>query len=358
MKPILACMLSVRGLSLTDDEKSLLSKANPLGVILFKRNISDKKQVKALTDSIKSIIGREDVLIAIDQEGGRVCRFTPPVWQDYLSQYALGSVPKDQQEEIISLHGKLIAYDLKELGINLNFSPVLDVSYSDTTDALRSRIFSGNETQVALNGKVLLDTYHQNGICSCIKHLPGHGRAVVDPHLHLPIIRQPLKELEKDFYPFQFIAKDAIAGMTAHIVISDVDDKPVTQSAKAIDKIIRKHLDFNGFLFSDSIDMKALSGSLPERVQNSLSAGCDAICYCFGILDEMKQVVATCSELTDVAYERFSKIKQLINRPISNFDVKFAQQRYLELSSLSSNLNSDYDAVEILHQMNKKGYSF
>lgn len=354
MKPILACMLSVGGLTLTDDEKRLLSKANPLGVTLFKRNISDKEQVKALTDSIKSIIGREDVLIAVDQEGGRVCRFAPPIWQDYLSQYALGSVPKERQEEIISLHGKLIAYDLKELGVNLNFAPVLDVSYSDTTDALRSRIFSSDEKQVALNGKTLLDTYLQNGICPCVKHLPGHGRAVVDPHLHLPIIMQPLKELEKDFYPFQFVAKDAIAGMTAHIVISDVDDKPVTQSKKAIDEIIRKRLGFSGFLFSDAIDMKALHGSLTQRVQNSLSAGCDAVCYCFGIWDEMNEVIAACSELTDEAYARLSKIKQVINRPISDFDVKNAKRRYAELSSLSCNLSSDYDAVEILHQMNAK----
>ena len=353
MKPILACMLSVNGLTLTEDEKSLLSKANPLGVTLFKRNISDKEQVKALTNSIKSVIGREDVLIAVDQEGGRVCRFSEPNWKKYLSQHALGSISENQQEEFIRLHGALIAHDLKELGVNLNFAPVLDVSYSDTTDALRSRIFSGDEKQVALNGKTLLDAYQQNGICPCVKHLPGHGRAVVDPHLHLPIIMQSLKELEKDFYPFQFVANEAVAGMTAHIVISDIDEKPVTLSKKAIDEIIRKRIGFDGFLFSDAIDMKALAGSLTERVQGCLSAGCDAVCYCFGVLDEMKQVVDACFELSDLAYERFSKIRKIIEKPVLTLDIKTAYERYLKLGLKARELVCDYDAVEILHQIKK-----
>lgn len=351
MKPILACMLSVSGLTLTDEEKRLLSSANPLGITLFKRNIFNKEQIKNLIASVKEIVGRDDVLIAVDQEGGRVCRFSNPNWRTYLSQYALGSVPSDKQKEIISLHGQLIAYDLKELGVNLNYAPVLDISYPDTTSALKSRIFSFDEKRVAENGKILSDIYQQNGICPCIKHLPGHGRAVVDPHLHLPILNQSLSELEKDFHPFITLGETIPAGMTAHIVISEVDDLPVTQSKKAIEEIIRKRLNFKGFLFSDAIDMNALSGSLTERTQKSLQAGCDAVCYCFGICDEMKQVIQAVRPLSDDAYERFSKIKDIINRPLSNFDVKKAGRRYDELSALSKNLSSDYDAVEILHKM-------
>ena len=351
MNEISACMLSVSQLTLTDKEKYLLSQANPLGITLFKRNIENKQQVKDLIKSIKEVIGRDDVLIAVDQEGGRVCRFSKPHWNKYLSQYALGSAPLTIRQELITLHGKLIAYELKQLGVNVNYAPVLDISYPNTTDALKSRIFSGDQKQVASDGQTLISVYTQNGICPCIKHLPGHGRAIVDPHLHLPILHHSLKELEKDFYPFMKNSEQALAGMTAHIVISEIDDKPVTQSKKSIDEIIRQRLNFQGFLFSDAIDMHALKGSLSERVQKSLQAGCDAVCYCFGIEEELEQVISACNPLTDLAYERFLKIKNTINAPITNFNVQEAYHKYQDLSSLTKDLTTDYDAVEILHKM-------
>ena len=144
MKSVLAAMLSISGVELTDAEKRLLSKANPMGITLFKRNVQNKKQVQALIQSVKEVIGREDVLIAVDQEGGRVCRFAPPEWPAYVSQYSLGSLKGKEGEEITRLHADLIAADLKELGVNWNYAPVLDVLYPDTTNALGNRIFSSN----------------------------------------------------------------------------------------------------------------------------------------------------------------------------------------------------------------------
>ena len=144
-KDILACMLSVSGLELTDKEKYLLSKSNPLGVTLFKRNIENKEQVKKLISSIKEVIGREDILIATDQEGGRVCRFSPPEWNTYLSQAQLAILSEKYGNEISRLHATLIAQDLKDVGVNWNYAPVLDVAYSDTTEALKSRVFSSDE---------------------------------------------------------------------------------------------------------------------------------------------------------------------------------------------------------------------
>ncbi|MBQ3696190.1 MAG: beta-N-acetylhexosaminidase [Alphaproteobacteria bacterium] len=351
MKSILAAMLSVSGLELTDAEKHLLEKANPMGITLFKRNVQDKRQVKALIKSIKEVIGREDILIAVDQEGGRVCRFSPPEWPHYVSQYSLGSLNGKMGEEITRLHGSLIAADLRELGVNWNYAPVLDVAYPDTTPALGNRIFSTNEKKVAARGKILLDVYQASGICPCVKHLPGHGRAVVDPHLNLPILPQSLKELEKDFYPFHAVGRDAPAGMTAHIVISAVDDKPVTQSKKAIEEIIRGRIGFHGFLLSDAIDMKALGGSLAERTKTSLEAGCDAVCYCFGIEDELKEVIKAARPLTDEAMERFARIHEIVVQKPAKFDRKKAYCRYAELAEKTQNLTTDYDAVEVLHKM-------
>ena len=351
MKPVLATMLSVSGFELTDAEKYLLEKANPLGITLFKRNVQNKKQVKALIRSVKEVIGRDDVLIAVDQEGGRVCRFSSPIWSHYVSQYELGSLKGKEGEEITRLHGALIASDLKELGVNWNYAPVLDVSYPNTTVALVSRIFSKNEKEVAKRGKILLDVYQENGICPCVKHLPGHGRAVVDPHLNLPILPQSLKELEKDFYPFHAVGQGAPAGMTAHIVISAVDDKPVTQSKKAIREIIRKQIGFQGFLISDAIDMKALGGSLADRTKTSLDAGCDAVCYCLGIEDELKEVIKAARPLTDEAMERFEHIRNVVIKKPQKMNKKQAYCRYTDLAQQTKKLMTDYDAVEILNQM-------
>lgn len=351
MKPILATMLSISGTELTDAEKHLLEKANPMGITLFKRNICNKKQVKALVNSVKEVVGRENVLIAVDQEGGRVCRFAPPKWPEYISQYALGALKGREGEEITHLHGVLIAEELRKLGINWNYSPVLDVLYPDTTSALSSRIFSSDEKIVAARGKILLNAYLKNGICPCIKHMPGHGRAVVDPHLNLPILTQGLKDLEKDFYPFHAVASLAPAGMTAHIVIPEVDSRPVTQSKKAIKEIIRGRIGFQGFLISDAIDMKALSGTLTDRVQTSLDAGCDAVCYCFGIEEELYEVIRAARPLTDKALERFAKISEIIAQKPVKFDKKEMYVRYEKLAKKTQNLRTDYDAVEVLHKM-------
>lgn len=356
MKPILSAMLSVSGTKLTDAEKKILQDANPMGVSLFSWNIESQQQVKALTDSIREVVQRETVLIGVDQEGGRVCRFTPPQFRPYISQYSLATACKEEQEEIITKHGQLIADDLHKMNINLNYAPCVDVLFDETTLALKNRCFSSDEKTVALCGNVLLETYIKNGIIPCLKHAPGHGRASVDPHLNLPILKQSLKELEKDFYPFLQLASKAPMMMTAHIVLKEIDDKPVTQSFKVIQEIIREHIGFNGFLISDAIDMKALPGTLFEKAQTALSAGCDAICYCMGRESELQEVVSACSPLSDLALERFEKMIQILSNKKCLSNVDAAEKRYVELCSKTKSLACDYDSVEVLRHLdaNKK----
>lgn len=346
MKPILAAMLSVSGTVLTDNEKHLLEKSNPAGVTLFKRNIDSKEQVRLLVKSIKEIIGRDDVLIATDQEGGRVQRLTEPLWHVYAPQAAVGSLDLPDAKKAVQLHGRLIANDLHEVGINLDYAPVLDVCCSDTTPALKSRIFSDDENKVAVLGNILIDSLQENGVCACIKHLPGHGKAVVDPHFELPVIEDA--DLRKDFYPFITVAQKALFGMTGHIVMKSIDDKPVTQSYKAIHEIIRGQIGFKGFLISDAIDMHALKGSLTERTKVTLEAGCDAVCYCAGKMDELDEVIAAARPLTDDAYERLTKIKTVFgNKPQIQSD---DYQQYCSLLSKATYCAEDYDVVESLNK--------
>lgn len=356
MKPIAAAMVSVSGLTLTDTEKYLLSTYQPMGITLFKRNIDTVEQVQALTKEIREVIGRVDVLIAVDQEGGRVCRFEPPHFGKYISQFGIGSLSEKERLRLTELHAILIAEELQSLGVNLNYAPCLDVRYPETAPVLASRCFSDNPQVVADCGRVMIQTYLENEIIPCMKHLPGHGRVVVDPHLQLPRLDQTVDELTSDFLPFQTNAINCPMGMTAHIVIPEIDaEYPVTQSKNGIQVLIRETIGFDGFLISDAIDMRALRGSLTEKVESVLTAGCDGICYCGGDETELKQVLQTTPPLTDNARWRFADCFDSIDsysKSINNSGV--LRFEYEQLSEKASVPIDDYDAVEVLNQMSDK----
>ena len=357
-KPILSAMLSCSGTKLTDDEKILFSQYNPLGISLFGRNLKNPQQIRALCHEIKETIGRDDVLIAIDQEGGRVRRLTEPYFRPYSSQYRLGQIAQEHGIEIAKeatkLHATLIAYDLKSLGINWNYAPVIDVEHQNTAEVLRSRTFGSNKGIISTLGNTMLNTYCEYGICPCIKHIPGLGSGSTDPHLALPIINKSLSELENDFTPIRDL-NQCPAAMTAHILLPVIDkDNPLTQSTIGIRDIIRHQLGYNGFLISDAIDMHALSGSLSDKTKNALNAGCDAICYCGGNITELTEVAQSCRFLRDNSIIRFEKIKKIIsiNKSIKNIEV--SATRYQELIGKIEEYNDNYDATETLNLMQKE----
>lgn len=352
MKPIKAAIVSIESFTLNDDEKSLLNKYNPLGVTLFLRNIKTPEQIKKLVYEIKEVVEREDVLICVDQEGGRVARLQEPYFKKYMSQRALGSFDETEAKRISFLQALLISDELKKVGINLNYAPCIDVLHNETGRVLKSRCFCDDEQKVTLLAREMVTAYHQNGVVSCLKHAPGHGLAHVDPHLSLPIIDLEMKDLEKDFYPFKMLASQAVSMMTAHILLSAIDDKPVTQSKKSIDTIIRGKIGFDGFLISDAIDMKALKGSLSEKTKASLDAGCDAVCYCMGEKDGLKEVLISADYLKDESLLRFEKMKVILNRfhSLLSLDVDVINE-YQDFLKKAPIIHEDYDAVEVLNQL-------
>lgn len=351
-KPISAAMLSIASTRLNEEEKKLLEQANPLGVSLFARNIKDKEQLRLLTREIRETIGREDVLIAVDQEGGRVRRLSEPEFRPYASQAALGSIADAElRETAVRDHAFLISADLQDTDINWNYAPCLDTAFDDTTPVLKNRCFGGNEKEIAACGKLMVEEYTANGICPCIKHMPGHGRATSDPHLGLPVLNHSLQELEKDFYPFRQL-RHAPAGMTAHIMIPSVDSQnPITQSPKGIKEIIRGIIGFDGLLISDAIDMHALKGSLGERTRRSLEAGCDCVCYCFGETDGLREVIAHCGFMTDKSMIRFAKIKNIIKNKLQKKNIEKTAAEYQSIIGKIDEYNGGYDATEVLHKM-------
>ena len=354
-KPILSAMVSVSSIKLSDAEKKLLTRYNPLGITLFARNIETPLQVKNLIAEIKEAVERDDILVAVDQEGGRVARFKPPFFKSYMAQRSIGALEEEkEQERAAYLQAFLIAEELKKVGVNLNYAPCCDVLFEQTGPVLKSRCFSRDEKLVAKLASVMVDTYLENNIIPCIKHVPGHGRAQVDPHLELPVLDFSLKELKKDFYPFEVLAQKSPMMMTAHIVLKSMDDVPVTQSKKIISNIIRKEIGFDGFLISDAIDMHALKGTLSEKTKLSLDAGCDAVCYCMGELDGLIEVLENTPPLQDKALERLFQMQKVIKKQSETKVSEPLLQEYMKIKQKAPFFEEDYDAVEILHKLKQK----
>lgn len=347
MRDILPVILSCQGPRLNDDEKRLFSEYNPLGVCLFSHfceNIKDKEQVNALIKDIKETVGRDDVLIAVDQEGGRVRRLQEPEFTPIAAQADINTVEQAQR------HAYLISSDLKSCGINVNFAPVLDILYSETSAALQGRCFTHD---VAALGKSMVDEYIKNGICPCIKHMPGHGRAAVDPHLNLPVIGATIEELQRDFAPFKSL-HDAPMGMLAHIVLSAVDkDNAATVSSKVIRDIVRGEIGFDGLLVSDAIVMKALQGSIAEKAQRSMAAGCDVICL--GNADFAKNVELCQSGISmrDDTTERLKQVFYVVKKNADFSNYEYVKNKYCENLKNIISYDYQYDATEVLNQLRK-----
>ena len=349
-KPILSALLSVKSFDLNDTEKYLFEKHNPAGVILLNRNMSSVEQVTKLIKSIKEAIGRDDVIIALDAEGGRVNPLNLINFPKYASQNILGLA---DDKNLTSLHAKLIANNMKEIGANLTFAPVLDIHYPDITIALKNRCFSSDKEKIVFHGKVLCNTYINEGICPCIKHIPGHGRAVNDPHAELPIIDYSLKDLEDDFYPFMQLNSMPMA-MSAHILLSQIDNKkPITLSPKGISEIIRGFIGFNGLLISDAIDMHALKGNIVERATSAWDAGCDMVCYCCGHEDELIALCKNGRYMEDISLQRLEKIKQIIMQKKETNVLDNELKAYYSAISNFTEEHVNYSADVVLQNLKK-----
>lgn len=350
-KPILSAILSVKSSVLNDNEKYLFEKYNPLGVILVNRNISSVEQVSTLIKSIKETIGRDDIIISLDEEGGRVGGFRNIGLHSCVSQNILGMV---DTPDITGIHGKIISSSMKQIGANLNFAPVLDTDYPEITIALKNRCFGKDKEKITKHGKILCQTYINEGICPCIKHFPGHGKATKDPHAKTPVIDCSLKELENDFYPFKQL-NDMPAGMTAHILLPQIDDKnPITISKKGIDYIIRGIINFDGFLISDAIDMHALKGKIVDKANAAWEAGCDAVCYCMADEKEMTSICENGQYLNDKSLARFEKIKQIISNKKETFILDKQIKAYYSVTSNFTEEPVNYDAIEVLGQQKRR----
>lgn len=332
------------GVELGADEEAFFRDAQPWGLILFGRNIENRKQICALTSRFRELVGRADAPVLIDQEGGRVQRMGPPEWRKYPPGHSYADI-----YELDALTGlsatrlvyRLLASDLAEVGINVDCVPVLDVPQAGSHKIIGDRAYGSSPEQVALLGRAAAQGLMDGGVLPVIKHIPGHGRAFSDSHLELPIVDAPHNELERvDFAPFAALA-DIPMAMTAHVVYSAIDaDAPCTLSATVIGEVVRKQIGFDGLLMSDDLSMKALDASLAQvvgedlsnfrssmhaRSELALNAGCDVLLHCNGNIEEMVQVADAAGTLKGAALKRALRALSFLRKP-DDFDVAEAER--------------------------------
>lgn len=313
----LAAIFGCAGLSLTAEEKSFYRDCDPVGFILFARNVETPDQIRRLTHELRETIERDDAPILIDQEGGRVARLKPPHWRQPPPAEIFGRMhAKDTAAgiEAARLNAAVIGAELLDLGLTVDCLPLIDLWFDGAHDIIGDRAFSDDPEIVATLGRAAADGLIDAGVLPVIKHIPGHGRAVVDTHEALPTVDTSLVELrDTDFRPFKALSDLPIA-MTAHIVYQAIDPLfPATTSPTVIEDIIRGEMGFDGLLLSDDLSMKALKGGLEERARDAVAAGCDIALHCNGDMTEMRNVAAGTPALSDSGVDRLKRAQSCVS---------------------------------------------
>lgn len=289
-----AVVFGCAGTVLTDDERAFFAAAQPLGFILFRRNVETPAQVARLTADLRESVGRPHAPVLVDQEGGRVARLRPPHWPEFPAARRFGEVWERDPEravEAVRANSRLLADTLLPLGITVDCMPVLDVPSPGSHDVIGDRAYSTNPIAVAQLGLAAAEGLLAGGVLPVIKHVPGHGRAGVDSHHALPTVAASEAELTAhDFAPFRALRYMPLA-MTAHVRYLALDAaRPATLSPVVLGEFVRDRLGFAGLLFSDDLSMEALGGPIEDRAAAAIEAGCDVALHCNGDLDEMVRI--------------------------------------------------------------------
>lgn len=299
---ILGCAARVLGAQ----ERAFFADADPWGFILFARNVETPDQVRRLTADLREAVGR-DAPVLIDQEGGRVARMRPPNWREWPAPLDMVAAAGAAAAQVMYLRYRIIAAELRALGIDVNCVPCADIAHPDTHPVLHNRCYGFDPASVTEIARSVAQAHLDGGVLPVIKHIPGHGRATLDSHKALPRVRATAEALRaSDFAPFRALA-DLPLGMSAHVVFEAFEEnQPATTSPDMI-RLIRNEIGFQGLLMSDDISMQALRGSVASRSTAARAAGIDVILHCNGDLAEMQAVAAAAGQLAPKAVKRATK---------------------------------------------------
>jgi beta-N-acetylhexosaminidase len=305
-----AAIYGLAGPQLTENERNFFRDADPAGFILFKRNCCSIEQLRSLNDSLRELSGRPDVPILIDQEGGRVARMQPPQWPAFPKAEAfadLYNLAPSSAIEATRVNARALALMLRAGGINVNCLPLLDVRQPGASDIIGDRALGAEPMQVAALGRAVLEGMASAGVVGVVKHMPGHGRALVDSHKELPVVTADDEDLAIDLEPFERL-RWAPMGMVAHVVYTAWDaDLPASLSPTVIGLVIRERIGFDGLLMTDDLGMHALTGDMGSRATRAIAAGCDIALHCSGEMAEMESVAAAVPALSAEGEARLAR---------------------------------------------------
>lgn len=326
-------IFGLSGIEISHEERAFFQRHQPLGFILFSRNIGDPEQVRELVQDLRSTVSHKAIPILIDQEGGRVRRLKPPHYREAKAAgefAALSDKNLTDAKTATFLNHFLMGRELSDLGINVDCAPVVDLLFEGAHSIIGDRSFGKDPHIVTLLGRCAMAGLMAAGVLPILKHIPGHGRAMADSHQDLPVISTPLLELEQtDFIPFKKLASCPLA-MTAHVIVPDLDPvNPVTVSKKAID-YIREGIGYENIIITDDLSMKALSGTLGQRAEKSQAAGCDLLLHCNGKLDEMEEIAQHAQLIENPVYE---KLANWLNKCYSPEDLDANLTQYVNMES-------------------------
>ena len=286
-------MLGIEGLALTDDDRARVADARVGGVILFARNFESSAQLRTLNDAIRAL--RPELVIGVDHEGGRVQRFRADGFSAIPAMRSLGHAwdgdPASANDAAFR-HGRTIACELRAHGVDVSFTPVLDLDYGAST-VIGDRAFHADPVIVADLAGALLRGLKEGGVAGVGKHFPGHGFVAADSHVDLPVDDRPLDTiLRSDIVPFAALIQQALpAIMPAHVVYPKVDAQPAGFSSIWIGDVLRRRLGFDGLVFSDDLEMAGAhaAGDIVDRADAAMDAGCDVVLVCndFDTMDDL-----------------------------------------------------------------------
>lgn len=331
-----AYLFGCAGQRLTPDEAAFFAQANPWGFILFARNIDNPDQLRRLTDQLRSAVGR-DAVITIDQEGGRVERLTPPHWRHWLPPLDQVAINPTAAARSMYLRSRIIADELRRVGIDSNCAPCADVATPLTHPVLRNRCYGEDATTVATVGRAVADGLLDGGVLPVLKHIPGHGRATLDSHHELPRVTASPADLAAVDFAAMKALNDLPLGMSAHIVFERIDPGGPATTSDIMAALIRDQIGFDGLLMTDDLSMQALEGDVRQRTQASLLAGMDMILHCNGDLAEMQAVADQADTFSDLAQKRADCALKMRKSP-DNIDIPAYEA---ELAGLINGRNHD-----------------
>lgn len=330
-----AYIFGCEGPALSSREADFFAETDPFGFILFARNVETPDQLRALTDALRDAVGW-NAPVLIDQEGGRVQRMTPPHWRQWRPPLDEVTAAGQKAVRVMYLRYRLIAEELRSVGIDVNCAPIADVLTDTTHPVLRNRCYSSDAVEVMEIAGAVAAGLMAGGVLPVVKHIPGHGRATVDSHLEPPRTDVSFDLLTRsDFLAFTPFGNLPM-GMSCHVVYDALDPELPGTLSPLVQRYVREKLRFNGLVMTDDISMEALAGSVEERGANALAAGCDIVLHCNGEMAEMHAIAQGCGAMSAAAHDRAERAL-LARRDPDDVDIKALEAEFAALTGDKTN---------------------